>query len=338
MLYKGTFKDINDNQYTVHITTNGDSSVTKTVTLGTTPFLTEIETSEAHIYKPCKYSSATIKMLSDDYSFDLYSSTAQQNKVQLINHQGTVKWIGYTTPNLYSQGYENEVEEIEIEAIDALSTLQYYKYKPLSGTKNIVRIIDIIDMLISKCNAYSKYYISNATQLNSTTNECLSNNLYISEQNFFDEDDEAMTLQEVLEEICKYLNVTCVADGTNVYFLDYDAIKNGINTYYQFTVGNSTGTLVTLSQAHSINGDDYALNGGQISLDNVYNRVIVKDSLYSFDSVIPSIWDDKHLALQMTMDFGNNWQYYQEIEEEHDKLGKHKCFFKYYNIINYIIK
>ncbi len=335
MLYKGTFKDINDNQYTVHITTNGDSSVTKTVTLGTTPFLTEIETSESHIYKPCKYSSAVIKMLSDDYSFDLYSSTAQQNKVQLINHQGTVKWVGYTTPNLYSQGYENEVEEIEIEAIDALSTLQYYKYKPLSGTKNIVRIIDIIDMLISKCNAYSKYYISNATQLNSTTNECLSNNLYISEQNFFDEDDEAMTLQEVMEEICKYLNVTCVADGTNVYFLDYDAIKNGINTYYQFTVGNSTGTLVTLSQAHSINGDDYALNGGQISLDNVYNRVIVKDSLYSFDSVIPSIWDDKHLALQMTMDFGNNWQYYQEIEEEHDKLGKHKCFFKYYNSSNY---
>lgn len=335
MLYKGTFKDINDNQYTVHITTNGDSSVTKTVTLGTTPFLTEIETSESHIYKPCKYSSATIKMLSDDYSFDLYSSTAQQNKVQLINHQGTVKWIGYTTPNLYSMGYENEVEEIEIEAIDALSTLQYYKYKPLSGTKNIVRIIDIIDMLISKCNAYSRYYISDSTQLSSTANNCLSTKLYISEQNFFDEDDKPFTLQEVLEEICRYLNVTCVADGTSVYFMDYDAIKNGINTYYQFTVGSKSSSLVTLEQSHSIDGSDYVLNGGQLSLDNVYNKAIVKDSLYSFDSVIPSIWDDKHLVLYMTMDFGNNWQYYQEIEEEHSKLGKHKCFFKYYSNKNY---
>ena len=113
-----------------------------------------------------------------------------------------------------------------------LSTLQYYKYKPLNGTKNIVRIIDIIDMLISKCNAYSKYYISNATQLNSTTNECLSNNLYISEQNFFDEDDEAMTLQEVLEEICKYLNVTCVAEvvehgkGDKIVVYKYKPKKN----------------------------------------------------------------------------------------------------------------
>ena len=46
-----------------------------------------------------------------------------------------------------------------------------------------------------------------------------------------DEDDEPMTMQEVLEEVCKYLNVTAVADGDKVYFLDYDAIKNGINTF-----------------------------------------------------------------------------------------------------------
>lgn len=335
MKYTGTFKDINDKQYTVNIITNGDSSVTKQVTLGTTPFITEIETSESHLYKPYKFSSATIRLLSDDYFFDLYSATAQQNKVQLIDDNNTIRWVGYTTPNLYSQGFENEIEEIEIECVDALSSLQYYEYKPLNSTKQIVSILDIIDMLISKCNAYTHYYISNATQLSSTTNDCLSSKLYISEQNFYDEDDEPMKLDEVLTEICKYLNVTCIADGTNVYFLDYDAIKNNINTYYQFTVGNTTSsTLVTLSQSHAIDGSDYVLNGGQLSLDNVYNKAIVKDSLYSFDSIIPSIWDDKKLILYMTMDFSNNWHYYQEIEEDGEG-GKHKCFFKYYSNPNY---
>ena len=54
--------------------------------------------------------------------FDIYSATAQQNKVEL--YQGnSLKWVGYTTPNLYTMGYECQIEELEIEAIDGLSTL-----------------------------------------------------------------------------------------------------------------------------------------------------------------------------------------------------------------------
>lgn len=110
MKYTGQFRDINENLYTVNITTNGDSSSTTNVVLGATPFTTEIETSDSHIYKPCKYSSATIRLISDDYNFDLYSATAQQNKVELIDSSGKVRWTGYTTPNLYSQGYIKTLE------------------------------------------------------------------------------------------------------------------------------------------------------------------------------------------------------------------------------------
>lgn len=333
MKYTGQFKDINENLYTVNIITDNDSSTTKTVTLGTTPFVTEVETSEEHLYKPVKYSMATVRMINDDYSFDLYSAEAQENKVTLTDKDNVIRWIGYTTPNLYSQGYENEVEEIEIECIDALATLQYYKYERIGDiTNRIVCVIDVINSIISKCNAYTTYYISNATQYSSIATECLPSRLYISEQNFFDEDDEPMTMQEVLEEICQYLNVTCIADGTSVYFLDYDAIKNNINTYYQFTVGNTTGTLVTLSQSHSIDGGDYVENGGQISLDNVYNKVTVKDSLYSFENAIPDIFDEKVLV-----NYGGNYLHTEnlEIEDNDGKGGKHKCFFRYYKNPNY---
>lgn len=334
MKYIGTFKDINNNQYTVNIITDNNTSTTTSVTLGTTPFVTEIETSEGHIFKPVKLSSATVRMVNSDYSFDLYSATAQENKVILYDNNNNIKWIGYTTPNLYSMGYENEVEEIEIECIDALSTLQYYNYTPLSGTKSIVSLLSIINKLMTKCNAYSYFYISNNLQLTSSSAECLSSKLYISEQNFFDEDNEPMKLDEVLVEICKFLGLTCIADGNSVYFLDYDAIKNGINTYYRFSVGSTTPTLVTLSQSKAIDGTDYVENGGQISLDNVYNKVVVKDSLYSFDSVIPSIWEEKDLVLYMTSDFNNNWSYYEVIDEDGEG-GKHKCFFKYYSNPNY---
>lgn len=324
MKYISEFYDIKEQKYTLEI----GSGDTKNVTLTSEPFLTELETSESHLYKPCKYSTATIGIVAEDYMFDLYSSTAQENKV-ILKKDNSIVWVGYVTPNLYSQGYENEKEEIEVEAIDALSTLQYYKYTPVNGTKNIVSIIEIINHLLGKCNAYTNYYINNNMQLNSLTSNCLMLNMYISEQNFFDEDDEAMTMQEVLEEICQYVGLTCVADGDEVLFLDYDAIKNNINTYYKFAVGSKTPTLVTLQQSNEIEQTDYAENGGQLSLDNVYNKATVKDSLYSFDSIIPSIWDEKYLT-----NYGGNWSYVQEVNED-GKGGKHKCYFKYLKHSNY---
>lgn len=138
-----------------------------------------------------------------------------------------------------------------------------------------------------------------------------------------------MTMQEVLEEVCKYLNVTAVADGDKVYFLDYDAIKNGINTYYKFIIGSTASTKVTLQQSKEIEASDYVENGGHLSLDNVYNKVTVKDSLYSFDSIIPSIWDEKYLT-----NYGGSWSYVQEVNED-GKGGMHKCFFKYLKNSNY---
>ena len=331
MIYKGEFEDINNTVYTIKITTNGDTSSTSSLVLGGTPIITEIETSDNHLYKPCKYSSATISLVSNDYMFDIYSSTAQQNKVELLEGN-TVRWVGYTTPNLYSMGYECKIEEIEIEAIDGLSTLQYYKYAPISGVKRIVKLIDIIDYLIDKCNCYTNYYISHNMVLSSGNNQCIASKLEISEQNFFDEDDDPMTMQEVLEEICKYLNVSCVADGSNVYFLDYDAIKNGINSYYKFSVGSTSGTVVTLSQNKEITSDDYSENGGVISLDNVYNKAIVESSLYSFDDAIPDIFDDKDI-----INYGTNQSYTQNltIEDNEGKGGKHKCFYRFYKNPNY---
>lgn len=331
MKYTGQFRDINENLYTVNITTNGDSSSTTNVVLGASPFKTEIETSDSHIYKPCKYSSATIKLLSNDYHFDLYASTAQANKVELIDNSGNIKWVGYLTPNLYSMGYENETEEIELEAIDGLSTLQYYKYTPIKGNKDIVNIRVIIDKLLSKSNCYSRYYISNATVLSGTT-DSLPSKLYISENNFFDEDDEAMTMQEVLEEICQYLGLTCIANGDVVYFLDYDAIKQGYNTYNLFTVGNtSTYTAgVTLNYTKAIDGSDYVENGGKISLDNVYNKATVKDSLYTFDDAIPNIFDDIE-------NYGENQVYTENLSIEDTTIGKgkHKVFMRYYTNPHY---
>lgn len=315
MKYFSQFKDVNDQLYTVNIITNGDGSTTKEFTLGGSPFTTEMDNSDKIIYKPCKYQSATIEMVSQDYNFDIYSSTAQGTKVQLLKGSEIV-WAGFITPNLYDQGFNEFRETISLEAIDGLSTLQYYKYTPVGETKDIVSFISIINHLISQCHSYSYFYISDNIQKDDTTNSSINESLYISEQNFFDEkkenetdNDVAWTMQEVLEEICQYLGYTCIAEGDSVYFLDYDAIREGINTYYKYTVDNiANPTKVTKVFHKMINENDHSENGASLSLDKTYNKVKVKDNLYDFNLAIPDPFDDADNITSYNENYENEWE------------------------------
>lgn len=315
MKYFSQFKDKNDQLYTVNIITDGDGSTTKEFTLGGSPFTTEMNNSDNIIYKPCKYQSATIEMVSQDYNFDIYSSTAQGTKVQLLKDSEIV-WAGFITPNLYNQGFNEFRETISLEAIDGLSILQYYKYIPVGETKDIVSFISIINHLISQCHSYSYFYISDNIQKDNTTDSSINESLYISEQNFFDEkkenetdNDVAWTMQEVLEEICQYLGYTCVAEGDSVYFLDYDAIREGINDYYKYTVDNiANPTKVTKVFHKMINENDHSENGASLSLDKTYNKVKVKDSLYDFNLAIPNPFDDADNITSYNENYENEWE------------------------------
>ena len=294
MKYSGEFADINGTNYKVQITTNGNTP--SDLTLGVPPFVTQMDNSDSTIYKPVKYQSGTVKVISGNYLFDIYSSTAQGTKVELLQGNNVV-WTGYVTPNLYDMGFDEEREEVEIECIDALSTLQYYKYQ--SATKSVVSFLDIIAYCLNQCNAYSYFYVSNNLHL--TDGLSIIEELKISESNFFDEKDDenktdnevAWTCKEVLESVCQYLGYTCVADGDSVYFLDYDAIRNGCNNYYKYDLSNTASkTLVTMNYSKLIQASDYSENGATLSLDNVYNKVSVTDDLYTFDKVIPDMFEN----------------------------------------------
>jgi hypothetical protein len=143
----------------------------------------------------------------------------------------------------------------------------------------------------------------------------------------------------VLEEVCQYIGITAVAIGDSVYFLDYDAIKNGINTYYKFTV-NSTDdpSLETISFNKIISTSDYSGNESKISLDNVYNKVTLKDSLYTFENVIPDLFDDI-TNVTPTVDSDTSVTYgietttdgNMEVVLEKSGTTNYACFLKYYN-------
>lgn len=299
MKYIGTFKDIDNNGYTVYIITNKSEQVTREITLSGTPFVTEMDTSDENIYKPVKYQSATVSVVTEnetDYMFDVYSGNANNTDIRVYDDNDNLVWGGFATPVLYNNGYTSVHEILNIEAIDGLSILQYYKYS--TSSKTIKSFAQIITDILAKCEVYDEFYINASQKLTSSSSTCILNDLYISEQNFFDEkdsdetdDDVAWTCQEVLEEICTYLGLVCVGNGNKVYFLDLDAIKNNQNAYWKYNVGQTGYSYVSLSETIALNGELYRGTGSTLSLDNVYNKVSIKDDFYKFDDIIPDIYD-----------------------------------------------
>lgn len=230
MKYIGKFRDKKDTLHTITITTKVGTGTTNMV-LCTSPFVEELEGDGNTIFKPCKYSSATVRVLAKDYMWDIFQSKAQDVSVVLTDELGNVEWTGYVTPNMYDMGYESDKEELEIECIDALSSLQYYKYVCVDEKPKTKSFLDIIRNILSSRTPYQYMYFPSFLE------GITLDKLKICEQNFLGEENEDVwTMQEVLEEICRYLNVTCVACGSNVYFINYSALEQ--TEYMKYGIQN----------------------------------------------------------------------------------------------------
>ena len=329
MLYKGYFKSVlKDKLYRVEIQTGTNSTpAAGELTLGPSSFTTEMESGNT-IYAPVKYQRAIAQIVNDEYMFSLYSTTAKQNTVKLFDSSDNLLWTGYTTPNIYNTPYDFELETYSIEAIDGLAVLRYYDYTPVGSYKDFRSFAEIINHLLAKSGCYTHWFWSTNTKIEGNNNN-LPEQMTISEQCFFDEDDEAMKMNEVLEEICKFCGVTAIAKGTHVYFIDYDAIKHSQNGYAKYSVGNNTSsTTVYLTDSKTITKDDYTETGSSLTLEGAYSRVTVKASLYAVESILPEMFNDEDLEnVQFNTPGDRRWSYefmYDNLPEVQKKFFKAK--------------
>lgn len=298
MKYNGTFKDVNNKQYWVEIITSKDANTSKEVCLGTPPFTITYEGGDDTIYKPIKYSSATCTVATEEILSDIYTGENQGTSIKLVDDSHTL-FTGYITPNVYNQPYNGVIDNLELEAVDALSTLKNIDYSTIGAEKGIISFFEIICHILKKCNAYKYLYITESLEAKLGGN--ITGELYISENNFFDEDDAPMKCSEVLEEIMKYLNFTMVAVGMHIYIIDYDS--NEVYSAYDI----NTGLYVTSNQHPSIKeitSDNFRGSEGDLCIDNIYNKATVVSDLYTIDDVIPDLTDEKYLD-NMNGDWGN---------------------------------
>lgn len=313
--YKGYFSDLNCRKYVVNIIADFNSNEYQEILLGKTPITVSYNTSRTP-FEPVRTSTATINIVNDNYLHDALSSCAQGTKIELRDitqtTAGTIVWVGYLTPKVYDASYDSCWEEFSLEAADCISSLQYVDYKELSGG-GVTSIKKIIDKICDATESLDGYYWAISKKIGSSI--LTPNLLSISEHNFQTNDtEEYWKMDEVLREICRYLGFTCLQWGSYMYFLDYQYLEpsnhNAFATYKYNKAGNYTkvGTASNpqmLASAYTVTADSYMSKGATISMEPIYNKVVVNANMYAMDDFIPNPFDDEFITNRI--DSGNTY-------------------------------
>jgi hypothetical protein len=259
--------------------------VTELTGSGEAPFSIEIADDD-FLYVPVRFSTATIRVVGTDYLQSLYSTGYRQYRV-IFKRSGIVTWCGFIKPELYTQDYSGTIFELELECISAMSVLEYIDYKIKNeAEKGFVTLWELLTRCVSESRGcYSNVYIPHVYAKDKSDYTAWTNVLQemtISEQNFFDEDDKPMKLKEVLEEICKFLNWTCIDWKGDLYFVDVDHAGD----YYKYTLDFSAYTTVR-GFAISVQKVDFSGDNHTLDILGGYNKVTVKDSNYPVENLLP---------------------------------------------------
>lgn len=180
-----------------------------------------------------------------------------------------------------------------------MSTLDYYKYETINTEAGIVTFENLIKHLIKKCSAYNSIYLPYCYKFNvSDTDSYIYDKLLISEYNFTEDDkDDNMSYKDVLEEICRFFGFTCTAVGDKVIFVDYDAVRHGLNNYVVYQgINYANKTVETLSHSKVITADDYRDTGSKLSLGDVFNKVNVTNNKKLVENILPTLFEEQNLT------------------------------------------
>lgn len=309
--YKGYFMDFEGALHSVSFITNPRSDAYGDIRLaGDSPVVVSYSENE-YLYDPIRTSTCTVKVVSSHYLMNLYSGKAQGTQVILRNEDtNTIEWCGFLQPNLYNQGFTECIEEIEFEASDCLSTLQYLRYEYFyngNGQPMIVSFKNIVDTIADRCKLINSYVFTQKLYSNSDESKIFDfKEFYISENNFYSEEGEPWTYQEVLEETCKYFGYVCFQWGDRIYFMDYDKYNSDKSMVgYRYVKEDNwyNRNYITLSNPNRITEKSIRGTGADISLDDVFNKVSVNCNYYNLEHLLPDLFEDELLTErnQMTL-------------------------------------
>lgn len=335
MYLHGHFYNQREERIEVHILTGGDR--TKETVIGEkngelsfTDDPVELTSQVNDTFDHLLCQQATVRLLARNFVPDFFCASCRDAVVN-IYREGECLFAGFIEPQSYSQGYNEEFDEIELSCIDALTALQYAKYRDVGSLGvlyNVVKteaeqrtFLAMLKEILGEVTAELDIVGGNAMRYlydGSKAVDDLAGNHYaifgqltVSELLFLgDEEDDVWQQDEVLEEILKYLNLHIVQDGFTFYLFSWESVKGDERIYWRDLL---TGASVTTArQTTDIVTGLVTDTDTTISVGEVYNKIMLTAKVESMESVIESPLDNDLLKSP----FSNKQKYMTEYSSD----------------------
>lgn len=253
---------------------------------------------------------ASVRLLTRNFVPDFFCASCRDAIVN-IYREGKCLFAGYIEPQAYSQGYNEEQDEIELSCIDVLTALQYGKYRnvgTLGVLYNVIKatavqrtFLDIIREILDGMTAdldivggHAVRYLydgSKATDNKPANHYSIFSRLSINELLFLGSDEDGVWQQnDVLAEILQYLNLHIVQEGFSFYIFCWEVVKASDNIGWgDLLTGNQIlmqRNLTNITTGIVLDTDT------TISVGEVYNQLLLTCRIESMESVIESPLDN----------------------------------------------
>ena len=335
MYLHGHFYNQKEERIEVHILTGGDR--TKETVIGEkngelsfTDDPVELTSQVNDTFDHLLCQQATVRLLARNFVPDFFCASCRDAVVN-IYREGKCLFAGFIEPQSYSQGYNEEFDEIELSCIDALTALQYAKYRDVGSLGVLYNVVKAeaeqrtflamlkeifggvtaeLDIVGGNAMRYL-YDGSKAVDDLAGNHYAIFGQLTVSELLFLgDEEDDVWQQDEVLEEILKYLNLHFVQDGFTFYLFSWESVKGDERIYWRDLL---TGASVTTArQTTDIVTGLVTDTDTTISVGEVYNKIMLTAKVESMESVIESPLDNDLLKSP----FSNKQKYMTEYSSD----------------------
>lgn len=301
----------------------------------------EIESSVNDTFDHLLRQSASIRLLTRRFLGDLFCPNCTDAVVNIFRGAECV-FAGFLEPRTYSQGYNEALDELELNCVDALSALQYSNYRGVGGAgvdfdavkagAAIVPFSGIVSGTLGTVAASldisgsqtSRYWFDGSKALTDAEADrhAIFAQLGINELLFIgDDEDDTWQRDTVLEEILRYLNLHICQRGFDFYIFPWETLQCITPIVWKdICTGDA---LMTERSAIGLTPENVYGTDASISIGEVYNQLRLKCDVQSVESLVESPLDSDNLASP----FSGRQLYMREYSAEGDGATARASFY-----------
>ena len=320
-LLEGYFKD-NTNEHTITITISRSDYEGQTINIGdNTDYDVCFGADPVTISLDCEDTfqvilphRATINLISKIWLGDLlFANNITTISVQIKRDNLTI-FDGYVEHNTFSQNYAYNWNEIQINCVDYLAVLENQRlsdltdYATLKENSDMRTLANLINTILNPNGNINIYYDASKrayTKSGAATDRVLNYLQILDNAWLGDSEDDLWTNFDIVQEIVKYINCCIVQtyDFNNssrsraFYIFDRDYLykrSTGSNSIRWFKV-NSAGVADKPISSITLTKESFASNDTNITIDQVYNKISIKEEAKDQDEIISNPLDTSNL-------------------------------------------